>query len=71
MRKGDRTMITKAFIDRVRAERIVETRAYRYVAKECYNADEQWLEIRRLPLSALDTTEAIDGWKTVAIIRPA
>lgn len=62
-------MLSKAFIDRVRAERIVDTRTYRYVAKECYNAVEQWLEIRRLPLSALDTTAAIDGWETVAKIK--
>ena len=62
-------MLTKAFIERVQAERIVDTRQYRYVAKECYNADEQWLEIRRLPLDALDTTEAIDGWETVAKIK--
>ena len=62
-------MLTKAFIERVRAERIVDTRQYRYVVKECYNVDEQWLEIRRLPLEALDTTEAIDGWETVAKIK--
>lgn len=62
-------MLTKEFIERVRTERIVDTRVYRYVAKECYNADEQWLEIRRLPLSALDTTEAIDGWETVVTIK--
>lgn len=62
-------MLTRAFIARVRAERIVDTRAYRYVAKECYNADKQWLEIRRLPIDDLDTTKSIDGWETVAKIN--
>ncbi len=62
-------MLSRAFIDRVRAELIVDTRTYRYVAKECNNAEEQWLEIRRLPLDSLDTTEAIDGWETVVTIK--
>ena len=57
--------MTKSFIARVMHERIVDTRNYRYVVKECYNVDEQWLEIRRLPISDLDTTAAIDGWETV------
>ncbi len=58
----------KEFIDRITRERIVDTRKYRYVIKECYNATEQWAEIRRLPLEDLDTTAAIDGWETVKVI---
>ena len=57
--------MTKNFIDRVLKERIVDTRNYRYVVKECYNADEAWGEIRRLPIADLGTTAAIDGWETV------
>lgn len=57
--------MTKTFINRVLKERIVDTRNYRYVVKECYNIDEAWEEIRRLPIEDLDTTAAIDGWETV------
>ena len=58
-----------AFYDRVIREQIIDTEQYRYIAKECHNADEQWVEIRRLPLNDLDTTAAIDGWETVKIIK--
>lgn len=61
--------MTKQFIQRVLAERIVDTRKYRYALKERHNADEQWAEIRRLPLEDLGTTAAIDGWETVAEVR--
>ena len=54
-----------AFYDRVIREQIVDTKQYRYIAKDCYNADEQWVEIRRLPIKDLDTTNAIDSWETV------
>ena len=57
--------MTKAFINRVLIERIVDTRNYRYIVEECYNADDQWQEIRRLPIDDLDTTAAIDGWEAV------
>ena len=57
--------MTKAFIDRVLKERIVDTRNYRYIVAECYNVDEAWGEIRRLPINDLDTTAAIDAWETV------
>lgn len=59
----------KDFIDRVIREGIVDTKAYRYIRKDVNNATEQWMEIRRLPLSALDTTAAIDGWETVQVIK--
>lgn len=61
--------MTKTFITRVMFERIVDTRNYRYVAKECYDHESNWLEIRRLPISDLDTTAAIDGWETVYSTR--
>lgn len=61
--------MTKTFIARVMLERIVDTRNYRYVAKECYNSESNWLEIRRLNISDLDTTAAIDGWETVYSTR--
>lgn len=61
--------LSKAFIERVRKEYIVDTRKYRYVTKECNDIEHQWLEIRRLPISALDTTAAIDGWETVEVIE--
>ncbi len=61
--------LSKAFIERVKKEYIVDTRKYRYTTKECYDATHQWLEIRRLPISALDTTAAIDGWETVEVIE--
>lgn len=57
--------ISKKFMDRVLSERIVDTKTYRYTVKEF--ADRQ--EIRRLPIYQLDTTSAIDGWETVAVIR--
>lgn len=61
--------MTKDFINRVIREGIVDTKNYRYIRKDMNNATEQWLEIRRLPLSALDTTAAIDGWETVQVIK--
>lgn len=55
----------KEFIERVIRERIVDTDKYRYIIKDCHDAYQQYQEIRRLPLSDLDTTNAIDGWETV------
>lgn len=56
------------FIERVIRERVVDTRKYRYTIKERQTVTEQYAEIRRLPLSDLDTTAAIDGWETVKVI---
>jgi hypothetical protein len=66
-KKMEETTMTmaKTFIARVLEERIVDTRNYRYVVKECYNHEECWQEIRRLPIITLDTTSAIDWWETV------
>lgn len=59
----------KQFINEILCKRIVDTRKYRYVAQECYNDREQWIEIRRIPLSDLDTTAALADWETVKVIR--
>lgn len=48
---------------------IVDTKKYRYVLKACGDHEKQWTEIRRLALEALDTTAAIDGWKTVEVLH--
>ncbi len=61
--------MTKDFINRVIREGIVDTKNFRYIRMDMNNATEQWMEIRRLPLSALDTTAAIDGWETVQVIK--
>ena len=61
----------KEFANKVIRERIVDTKAYRYTCKECQNANEQWLEIRRLPLVKLDTTAALSEWETVYDSRKA
>ena len=61
--------MTKEFIRKVIREFIVDTKTYRYIRKDVNGATEQWMEIRRIPLSALDTTAAIDGWETVKVIK--
>lgn len=43
----------------------VDTEKYRYIAKDCGDH----LEIRRIELVKLDTTDAIDGWELVEVIR--
>lgn len=54
--------MTKDFAKRVSREGIVDTGNYRY---HWVDNNDGTSEIRRLPLSSLDTTDAIDGWKTV------
>ena len=61
--------MTKSFEAKVTKERTVCTRKYCYTIKERYDADEQWMEIRRLPICQLDTTAAIDGWEIVKVIK--
>lgn len=55
--------MTKEFEKRVLREGAVDTRKYRYVVVTClptvYRGEK--IEIRRIPLSALDTTAAIFG----------
>jgi hypothetical protein len=58
-------MKNQQIIQKTLTERIVDTRTYRYMAKEF--ADHT--EIIRLPLAALNTTAAINGWEKVAEIR--
>ena len=57
--------MTKAFIERIKRERSIDTRSYRYIATEEHDATTQWLEIKRLPLDKLDNTTALDQWETV------
>lgn len=55
----------KSFIEKVIRENIVDTRSYRYHAVCLPDR----LEIRRLPIVSLDTTDAINGWETVLTIK--
>ena len=57
--------MTKDFEKRIMRERIVDTKQYRYIITEAHDADKQWAEIKRLPISQLNTTAAIDGWETI------
>lgn len=57
--------IRKSMINRIIKERIVDTDKYRYVAKDCGDH----AEIRRIELTKLDTTYAIDGWELAEMIR--
>lgn len=57
--------MTKDFINRLMHDRIIDTRNYRYIVTEEHDNEEQWAEIKRIPLSQLDTTATIDGWETV------
>lgn len=54
----------KEFIEKVIRLGSVDTDKYRYVAREYPDR----LEVQRLPLSALDTTAALDGWETVEVV---
>jgi hypothetical protein len=55
----------KSFIDKVLDLRSVDTRKYRYILREGGRYPYEWYEIARLPLAALGTTAAIDGWTVV------
>lgn len=57
--------MTKALIERVKNERVVDTREYRYILDDVVGKTPC---IKRLPRIDLDTTAAIDGWKTVATL---
>lgn len=61
--------MTKDFERKVLNERTVDTKTYRYIVKEKYDAETQWAEIQRLPIAKLDTAAAIDGWETVKVIK--
>lgn len=55
----------KEFEAKLMQERIIDIKKYRYIVTEEHDADRQWAEIKRLPISQLDTTKAIDGWETI------
>ena len=53
----------KEFLERVKWERIVDTRKYRYVLDDDISLERPL--IKRLPIEDLDTTAAIAGWEVV------
>lgn len=57
--------MTKALIEKVKSEKVVDTRKYRYVLDDVVGKTPC---IKRLPRIDLDTTAAIDGWETVATL---
>ena len=57
--------MTKAFMERVKNERVVDTRKYRYSLDGTVGETPC---IKRLPKIDLDTTAAIDGGETVTTL---
>lgn len=57
--------MTKALIERVKNEKVVDTRKYRYILDAPVDKTPC---IKRLPINDLDTTAAIDGWGVVKIL---
>lgn len=57
--------MTKEFINRVLYYGPIDTRKYRYLSVFRHDHEQQWFEIRRLPLDYLGTTLSINGWETV------
>lgn len=57
--------MTKAFFERVKREKVIDTRKYRYILDDVVGKTPC---IKRLPIGDLDTTAAIDGWETVATL---
>ena len=57
--------MTKAIMLRILREGIVDTAKYRYTVRTAHDNRGEWCEFIRLPLSALDTTAALDGWEIV------
>lgn len=58
-------IMKKSFENRIKAERIVDTKRYRYV----YTGTGAEAVIKRLPITWLDTTKAIDGWEVIKRYR--
>ena len=56
--------MTKAFIDKVIREDIVDTKNYRYA----FRADKTRAVVERLPINQLGTTAAIEPWEVVEVI---
>ena len=57
--------MAKAFFERVKRERVVDIRKYRYILDSTVGKTPC---IKRLPKIDLDTTAAIDGWETVTTL---
>lgn len=57
--------MTKTFIEKVKNEKVVDTRKYRYILVDTVGKTPC---IKRLPRIDLDTTAAIDGWEVVATL---
>ena len=57
--------MTKTLREKVLQNGTVDTKTYRYRFIECLDHR----EIRRIRIECLDTTAAIDGWKTVEVIK--
>ena len=57
--------MTKALYERVKRERVVDTRKYRYILDGTVGKTPC---IKRLPINDLDTTAAIDGWEVAATL---
>lgn len=55
----------KTFRERVLKEGMVDTKKYRYIAKEQRNYEKQWVEIWRIPLASLGTTETCANWQVM------
>lgn len=52
--------MTKKFIERLKEERTIDTKNYRYVI--------DGREIKRLPIDDLDTTAALNEWEVVGTL---
>lgn len=59
-------MVSIKFLEKVEKLGIVDTRLYRYIAKECNSAGV--LEVKRLPVKYLGTTLALNSWEHVSFI---
>jgi len=59
-----KTILMGATLDLILSAPYVDIGKYRYRSR-IMSANGGYIAIQRLHLSALDTTEAIDGWETV------
>ena len=61
----NRRAITEERVREIMRNGTTDTRTYRFIAREYPDR----AEIQRLPIRYLDTTAALDGWETVAVVR--
>ena len=62
--------MTKGLLLKILGAPFVDTRKYRYVTRcASYDGVNAVVEIMRLPKKSLGTTDAIDKWETVRVIR--